>query len=83
MLWLIGTILFGLVVGIIAKLLLPGKDPGGMIVTILIGIAGSFIGSWVGQFFGLYAGGEPAGFIMSVLGAILLLFGYRMVASKA
>ena len=82
MLWLIGTILFGLVVGIIAKLLMPGKDPGGMIVTILIGIAGSFIGSFLGRFLGWYAHGEAAGFMMSVVGAILLLIAYRMVAAK-
>ena len=82
MLWLIGTILFGLVVGIIAKLLLPGKDPGGMIVTILIGIAGSFIGSFLGRFLGWYSHGEAAGFVMSVVGAILLLIAYRMVAAK-
>ncbi len=82
MLWLIGTILFGLVVGIIAKLLLPGKDPGGMIVTILIGIAGSFIGSFLGRFLGWYSHGEAAGFMMSVVGAILLLIGYRVIAAK-
>ena len=82
MLWLIGTILFGLVVGIIAKLLMPGKDPGGMIVTILIGIAGSFIGSFLGRFLGWYSHGEAAGFMMSVVGAILLLIAYRMVAAK-
>ena len=82
MLWLIGTILFGLVVGIIAKLLMPGKDPGGMIVTILIGIAGSFIGSFLGRFLGWYSHGEAAGFVMSVVGAILLLIGYRVIAAK-
>ena len=82
MLWSIGTILFGLVVGIIAKLLLPGKDPGGMIVTILIGIAGSFIGSFLGRFLGWYCHGEAAGFMMSVVGAILLLIGYRVIAAK-
>jgi uncharacterized membrane protein YeaQ/YmgE (transglycosylase-associated protein family) len=79
---LIGTILSGLVVGIIAKFLMPGKDPGGFIVTILLGIAGSFVGSWVGQALGLYAAGQAAGWIMSVLGAILLLFAYRMIKSR-
>ncbi|MBL8236967.1 MAG: GlsB/YeaQ/YmgE family stress response membrane protein [Bryobacterales bacterium] len=79
---LIGTLISGLVVGVIAKFLLPGKDPGGLIVTIGIGIAGSFLGSWVGQFFGLYAPGQSAGWIMSVLGSILLLFGYRMVSAR-
>jgi len=70
------------VVGVIAKFLMPGKDPGGMIITIVVGIVGSFIGSWVGQALGFYLPGEPAGFLMSVLGAIILLFGYRMVTSR-
>ena len=83
MVGLIGTIISGLVVGIIAKFLMPGKDPGGFIVTILLGIAGSFVGSWVGQALGLYAAGQAAGWIMSVLGAILLLFAYRMIKSRA
>jgi uncharacterized membrane protein YeaQ/YmgE (transglycosylase-associated protein family) len=61
---------------------MPGKDPGGMIITIIIGIVGSFIGSWVGQTLGWYGPGQPAGFIMSVVGSIILLFLYRMVASK-
>jgi uncharacterized membrane protein YeaQ/YmgE (transglycosylase-associated protein family) len=74
----IGWILFGLVVGIIAKLLMPGRDPGGFIVTILLGIAGALIGGWVGRALGLYREGEGAGFIMATLGAILLLAIYRM-----
>ncbi|MBI2687202.1 MAG: GlsB/YeaQ/YmgE family stress response membrane protein [Acidobacteria bacterium] len=62
---------------------MPGKDPGGFVVTILIGIAGSFLGSWAGQAMGLYAAGQSAGFLMSVAGSIVLLFGYRMVKSGA
>jgi uncharacterized membrane protein YeaQ/YmgE (transglycosylase-associated protein family) len=74
----IGWIVFGLIVGAIAKLLMPGKDPGGFIVTILIGIAGALVGGFVGRAVGLYREGEPAGFFMAVLGSILLLFLYRV-----
>lgn len=73
------TIVIGLVVGVIAKLLMPGKDPGGLIITTLLGIAGAFVARFVGQALGLYADGEPAGFIASVLGAILLLLVYRLL----
>ena len=78
----LGWILFGLVVGVIAKLLMPGKDPGGFIVTTLIGIAGAFIGTFVGRALGLYQPGEAAGWIMSVVGAILLLLIYRLVVGR-
>jgi uncharacterized membrane protein YeaQ/YmgE (transglycosylase-associated protein family) len=74
----IGWIVFGLIVGAVAKLLMPGKDPGGFIVTILIGIAGALVGGFIGRALGLYREGEPAGFFMAVLGSILLLFLYRM-----
>lgn len=77
---LIGWIIFGLIVGIIAKLLMPGRDPGGFIITILIGIAGSLLGGFVGRALGMYGPGQPAGWLMSILGAILLLFLYRVVA---
>jgi len=76
---LLMTIIIGLVVGAIAKLLMPGKDPGGFIVTMLLGIAGAFVARLVGQSLGLYAEGEPVGFIASVLGAILLLVVYRLL----
>jgi uncharacterized membrane protein YeaQ/YmgE (transglycosylase-associated protein family) len=79
---IIGTIIFGLVVGVIAKLLMPGKDPGGIIVTIILGIVGSVLGRWIGQALGFYGPEEAAGFIMSLLGAILLLAVYRMVAKR-
>ena len=79
---LIYTLLIGLIVGAIAKFLMPGKDPGGWIITILLGIAGAFVGGWLGQMLGLYAPGDPVGFIVSVLGAMLLLFIYRMVQGK-
>jgi uncharacterized membrane protein YeaQ/YmgE (transglycosylase-associated protein family) len=67
------TILVGLVVGAIAKLLMPGKDPGGFIVTILLGIAGAFIAAYLGQALGWYKAGQPAGWIMSIIGAMILL----------
>lgn len=75
---LIWTLIIGLIVGAIAKLLMPGKDPGGFIVTMLIGIAGAFLASFLGRALGLYAEGDAAGFIASVLGAMLLLFIYRL-----
>lgn len=71
------TLIIGLLAGAVAKLLTPGKDPGGWIITILLGIAGSFVGTWLGQVLGLYAPGESAGFIASVIGAVILLLIYR------
>ena len=79
---ILAWILFGLVVGIIAKLLMPGRDPGGFIVTILLGIAGALLGGFIGQATGLYGEGEPAGWIVSILGAILLLALYRMLVRR-
>jgi uncharacterized membrane protein YeaQ/YmgE (transglycosylase-associated protein family) len=75
----LGWILFGLVVGIIAKLLMPGRDPGGIIVTMLLGIVGALLGGFLGQTMGLYREGDTAGIIMSVIGAVLLLAVYRML----
>ena len=72
------TIIVGLVVGAVAKLLMPGKDPGGLIVTALLGVAGSFLASLLGQQLGWYVAGEAAGVIASVLGAMLLLVIYRL-----
>lgn len=76
---LLYTALIGLLAGAVAKLLMPGKDPGGIIITMLLGIAGAFVGMYLGQMLGLYQAGESAGFIASVIGAVLLLFLYRMV----
>lgn len=70
---ILSTILVGLVVGAIAKLLMPGKDPGGIIVTILLGIAGAFIATYLGQAIGWYKAGQPADWIMSIVGAMILL----------
>ncbi len=78
----LGWIIFGAIVGLIAKLLHPGKDPGGFIVTILLGIAGSLLGGFIGRALGMYRQGEGAGLIMSVIGAILLLVIYRMAVSR-
>ena len=75
---ILSWIVFGLIVGVLAKLVMPGHDPGGFIVTILLGIAGAFVGGWVGQAVGLYRPGQPAGWLMSIVGAIILLALYRM-----
>lgn len=80
MLGILGWIVFGLIVGVLAKLVMPGNDPGGIIVTILLGIAGALIGGFIGRALGWYGAGEPAGFIMATLGAVLLLFVYRKTA---
>jgi uncharacterized membrane protein YeaQ/YmgE (transglycosylase-associated protein family) len=75
-------ILFGLIVGALAKLVMPGKDPGGIIVTMLLGIAGAVLGGFVGRAMGFYNEGEPAGFLMAFLGAIILLALYRMMVGR-
>jgi uncharacterized membrane protein YeaQ/YmgE (transglycosylase-associated protein family) len=79
---LIWTLVIGLLIGTVAKLLMPGRDPGGCIITILIGIAGSFIASYLGQAMHWYEQGQPAGFIASVIGAMLLLLLYRLIAPR-
>jgi uncharacterized membrane protein YeaQ/YmgE (transglycosylase-associated protein family) len=79
---LIGTIIIGLLIGIVAKFLTPGRDPGGCIITILIGLAGSAFGAYLGQLLGFYQVGQPAGFVGSVIGAIILLLIYRMIFGK-
>jgi uncharacterized membrane protein YeaQ/YmgE (transglycosylase-associated protein family) len=79
---IISTLLVGLIVGAIAKLLMPGKDPGGFIITILLGIAGAFIATYLGQALGWYKAGQPAGWIMSVVGAMILLLLYRFLFKR-
>ena len=79
---MLGWIVFGLIVGIIAKLLMPGRDPGGFVITILLGIAGALLGGFVGRALGLYGPGDSAGFLMSLLGAILLLTLYRVLGGR-
>ena len=78
-LWML---LIGLVVGAIAKFLLPGKDPGGIIVTMFIGIVGALIAGFLGRALGWYGEGEPVGMIASVVGAILLLLAYRFFTKQ-
>ena len=77
------VILIGLVIGGVAKLLMPGRDPGGFIVTILLGIAGSIVGTWLGRTIGWYQEGQSAGFLMSVVGALLLLGIYHLVRRRS
>ena len=77
MIWVLGWMLFGLIVGVIAKLVMPGRDPGGIFVTMLIGIVGAVLAGFIGRAIGWYEPNEPAGFFMATLGAVLLLFIYR------
>jgi len=79
---LLYTLFIGLLVGILAKFLMPGKDPGGIILTILLGIAGSFLAGYLGQLIGWYKNGETAGFLGSLVGAILILIVYRLIFGK-
>ena len=80
---IIGWIVFGLVVGIIAKFLMPGRDPGGFVITTLLGIAGALVGGYLGRFLNLYGEGDPVGFVMAVIGSIVLLLIYRMASRHA
>jgi uncharacterized membrane protein YeaQ/YmgE (transglycosylase-associated protein family) len=72
-------VVFGLIVGAIAKLIMPGSDPGGIVITMLIGIAGSILGGFLGRMIGLYGPGQYGGFFMSIIGALVLLFLYRQL----
>jgi uncharacterized membrane protein YeaQ/YmgE (transglycosylase-associated protein family) len=76
---LLWTLVVGLVVGALAKFIMPGKDPGGIIITIILGICGALLAKYLGQALGIYAPGEAAGFLGALVGAILLLWIYRMV----
>ena len=80
---IIGTIIVGLIVGLIARAIKPGNDGMGWIMTILLGIVGSFVATYLGSAMGWYKAGEAAGWIASVIGAVILLFIYGMVRSKA
>ena len=79
---ILGWILFGLIVGALAKLVMPGRDPGGIIITMLLGIAGAVLGGFLGRALGFYGPNEAAGFVMSFIGAVALLFIYRMFARR-
>ena len=80
---IIGTIIIGLLAGIVAKFLMPGRDPGGFIITILLGIAGAFVATYLGQAVGWDLAGEGAGFIGAVVGAIIILLIYRLIAGRS
>ena len=79
---IIGWIIFGLIVGIVAKFLMPGRDPCGVVITTVLGIVGAVLGGFLGRAVGWYGPNDPVGFLMAVLGAIVLLVGYRMVARR-
>jgi len=79
---ILGWIFFGLIVGVVGKLVMPGRDPGGFVVTILLGIAGALLGGFLGRALGMYREDEPAGFIMAVLGSIVLLAIYRVTFAR-
>ena len=79
---ILGWILFGLVVGALAKLVMPGRDPGGIIVTMLLGIAGAVLGGFIGRSMGWYGPNEAAGFMMSFAGAVVLLVIYRLLIGR-
>jgi uncharacterized membrane protein YeaQ/YmgE (transglycosylase-associated protein family) len=75
----IALVVSGLIIGAIARLLMPGRDPGGLIITILLGIVGMFLGSYIGQAAGFYQAGQPAGWIVSMLTALILLALYHLL----
>jgi uncharacterized membrane protein YeaQ/YmgE (transglycosylase-associated protein family) len=80
---ILGWIFFGLIVGIIGKLLMPGRDPGGFVITTILGIVGALVGGFLGRVLGLYREGDPVGFVMAVIGSIILLVLYRMFATRS
>ena len=82
MLSILGWIIFGLIIGAIAKFLMPGRDPGGFIITILLGIAGALIGGFLGRAMGFYGPEEAVGWVMSLIGALILLLLYRFLVAR-
>lgn len=82
MISILGWIIFGLIVGALAKLIMPGRDPGGIIVTIVLGIAGALVGGFLGRAVGWYGPNDAAGFIMALIGAIILLVLYRLLVKR-
>jgi uncharacterized membrane protein YeaQ/YmgE (transglycosylase-associated protein family) len=79
---ILGWIVFGLVVGVVAKFLMPGRDPGGFVITIILGIVGAVVGGLVGRTLGWYGQGDPVGFVMALVGALILLVAYRALAGR-
>jgi uncharacterized membrane protein YeaQ/YmgE (transglycosylase-associated protein family) len=80
---IIGTIIIGFIAGLLAKFLMPGRDPGGFIITTLLGIVGAVVATYLGQAVGWYRAGEGAGFIGAVVGAVIVLFAYRMFVGRS
>ena len=78
----LGWIVFGFIVGVVGKLMMPGKDPGGFIATVAIGIIGALIGGFLGRLFGLYGENDPVSFVMAVVGAVVFLWLYRLLARR-
>jgi uncharacterized membrane protein YeaQ/YmgE (transglycosylase-associated protein family) len=83
MLAILGWIVFGLIVGVLAKLVMPGKDPGGFVMTTLLGIVGAVLGGFIGRALGFYGPNQAAGWLMSIVGAILVLALYRVIARRS
>ena len=79
----IGTLVIGFLAGVVAKFLMPGRDPGGFIITILLGIVGAFVATYLGQALGWYRADEGAGFVGAVVGAIIVLAVYRLIAGRS
>jgi uncharacterized membrane protein YeaQ/YmgE (transglycosylase-associated protein family) len=79
---ILGWIVFGLVVGIVAKFLMPGRDPGGFVMTAVLGIVGAVVGGFVGRAMGWYGDGSPVGFLMAVIGSIIVLVVYRFTVGR-
>jgi uncharacterized membrane protein YeaQ/YmgE (transglycosylase-associated protein family) len=79
---ILGWIIFGLIIGALAKLVMPGRDPGGIIVTIVLGIVGALLGGWLGRAIGLYGPNEAAGFVIALIGALILLGLYRLLVAR-
>ena len=79
---LIWAAIIGLIVGALAKFIMPGKDPGGILITMALGVVGSIVATWIGRAIGWYREGQSAGFLMSIAGAILLLYIYRLVRGR-
>lgn len=78
---MIWTLIIGLIIGVVAKFIMPGKAPGGIIMTILLGIGGAMLANWAGGAFGIYRHGEPVGFVAAVLGAMAILFIFRLITN--
>jgi uncharacterized membrane protein YeaQ/YmgE (transglycosylase-associated protein family) len=79
---IIWAIIIGFIVGIVAKFLMPGRDPGGFIITAVLGVIGALVATFLGQAMGLYAAGQSAGFIASVIGAMIVLFVYHLIRGR-